>query len=580
MIKFLEKWGVRHAFGFNGHGNWALLDSIVYESDIEPIRTRREDQAVHMADGYWRMNRNQPAIAVTTVGPGNSNVIPALANAFYDSSSLVLLTGATPTQWWDKGPLEEAYRYFPEHWLDIVKPISKRTWLIHRPEIALEMLSRACKTAVEGRPGPVVLHTPFDIQHENVEVGPVFDPSRWTQIHQPAPDPEAIRKAVNLIMEAEKPLVLAGGGIHNACAWDALREFVETFSIPCITTFMGKGALPEDHPLNLGVAGLCGTGYAYKAAGAADLIIALGARFNDCHTAQWRMYNIPGAKLIHIDIDGSEIGRNYPVDVGMVANARLALKALTEALKEKLQKEGALRDTWLGQIKEWKKEWEDGVKDLRESKMSPLHYGRVFHDASEVVKEVDPNTSVLFDTGNAQSYAPAFWKVYSRHVSTDGHWAQMGFATAAIIGAKLANPEHPAVAVTGDGSFFMTTTALATAYEYDIPCVWLVLNNQAILMETELMLDLYGREAYTVYRKEKTKEPWNPDVVKLAESLGIRALEMEKPEDVKPVMREALKSDEPVVINCWISQECKGYYNVDFYFPLTYKERGLKKIFI
>lgn len=562
LVKFLDKWGVKHAFVYAGHTDLPLLYSIKYESNIAGIVARREDQVVFMADAYWRMKRSPPpALAVVTTGPGIANTIPALANAFFDSSAVILLSGITPTQWTDKGRLEETYRYAPEHWIDVMKPITKRAIYVNRPELGLEMLVRAINISINGRPGPVSMHIPVDIQYHKVESEKVWvEPDLAIKTPKIAPDPEAVSKAADLIIKAERPLILAGGGIHNAQAWEELRALAETFSLPVATTFMGKGAIPEDHPLNLGVAGICGTGHATRAAREADVIIAVGARFSEMNTIGYQLYTIPReTKLIHIDVDPIEIGRVYPPEIAIVSDAKLALKALYEALVAKVGKKPISSSVWLGKLREYIVEWENTVRDLKGSSASPLHYARVFHDASEVVAEIDRQTSVLFDTGLTHSFAPAFWRVYSRFVSTNGHWAQMGFATAGIIGAKLANPEHPAIAVTGDGSFFMTPYSLATAYEYDIHAVWIVMNNAAVLIETLLMQDFLGKEAFTIYMKQKTKTPWNPDILKLAEAMGCKAARVSKPEEIKPSVREALKSGEPYVLDV-LTAHVPGYF--------------------
>jgi len=564
LVRFLDKWGVEYAFVYAGHTNLPLLYSIKYESRIKGIVTRREDQAVFMADAYWRMKRSPPpALVVVTTGPGVANTIPAVANAFSDSSALILMAGITPSAWTDRGRLEETYRYAPEQWVEIMRPITKRASYVNRPELALEMLVRSVNIAVNGRPGPVSLHIPVDILYHKME--PVWvEPSLAVKPVKIGPDPEAVAKAADLIIKAERPVILAGGGVHNAQAWEELREFAETFSIPVITTFMGKGALPEDHPLNLGVSGICGTGQACLASREADVVIAVGARFSEMHTIGYQLYRIPKeTMLVHIDVDPVEVNRVYPAEVALIADAKLALRALKDAIIQRVGKKSIAPESWFAKLSEYRKLWEDYVRDLKGSTASPLHYARIFHDASEAVAEVDRYTSVLFDTGLTQSYAPAFWKAYSRFNSTNGHWAQMGFATAGILGAKLGNPEHPAIAVTGDGSFFMACYSLATAYEYDIPAVWLVMDNQAVLIETWLMEDFLGKEAYTLYMKEKTGVPWNPDIVKMAESMGAKAVRISKPEEIKPAVKEALKSNEPYVIDA-LTGRVRGYWAGEF----------------
>lgn len=420
MASFLEKAGVEYAFGFNGHGNWAILDAITHKTQIQDIMTRREDQAVHMADGYWRAKRKGvPALAVTTVGPGNMNIPSGLANAFYDSMALLVIAGGGPTQWYGTGSLEECYRFRPEGWTDVVRPICKAAWTVERPDTAIEMLARALKLTISGRPGPVVLQVPFDIQHEIIPVEKM-DPDMWILniTNRPRPDKEAVEKAADIIRQSKKPLVLAGGGVLNAGGCVELQKFVEKYNLPLITSFMGKGAIPENHPLSLGPAGMCGTHQAYMAAGECDVLIAFGARFNDCHTAAWRMYaGIPDkTKLIHIDIDPEEIGRNYPTEVGIVADAALAIRDFNEALEG--MKPLDVNGEWWSQIKQWRLENEQKKKTAINSDWVPLHYATVFDKVSKVINEVDPQAAVMFDTGNSQSFAPNFFQANSSHVST------------------------------------------------------------------------------------------------------------------------------------------------------------------
>ena len=252
--KFLEKAGVEVAFGYNGHGNWAMLDAIEHESPIRGIKANAEDTAVHMADCYWRMRRRAPLpVVLTTVGPGNMNICAALANAFYESSAMLILTGAGPTQWIDKGCFEECYRYGPEEFIQVVKPICKKAALVTRPDTALEIVVRAYKEALSGRPGPTVVQIPFDIQHTEIELDEIPDVESWTTIHQPGPDPAAIDRAVQIIAQSERPLLLAGSGALNARGCDALAQLAETYRIPVGVTFSGKGAFADGHPLSVGV---------------------------------------------------------------------------------------------------------------------------------------------------------------------------------------------------------------------------------------------------------------------------------------------------------------------------------------
>jgi len=577
VVSFLEKAGVEVAFGYNGHGNWAMLDAIEHESAIRGIKTNAEDTAVHMADCYWRMRRRgQLPVVLTTVGPGNMNICAALANAFYESSAMLILAGAGPTQWMDKGCFEECYRFGPEEFIQVIKPICKKAALVTRPDTALEIVARAYKEALSGRPGPVLVQVPFDIQHTEIEVDSMPDPETWTRIHHPAPDPAGVRRAAQLIKRASRPLLLAGSGVLNARASEALRNLAEAFGIPVGTTFSGKGAFPEDHELSVGTIDPSGTGHGYQAARECDVLVAVGARFHDFNTLAWCLYQIPEkTKLVHIDIDPGELCRNYPAEVALTADARLGLEALQHALSEASMKAGGF-DEWKRQIDTWRGVWAAEVKEKGREEEGPLSNIRVLRDCGDVIREVDPQTSVLFDTGNLLLFAPAFFAASSPNVATNnGHFARMGWSCGGILGAKLANPKHPAVAFVGDGSFMMTGLALATAREHGIAAVWVILNNRTIGIEREAMEAIYGRASFCDSRIEQTGEPWCPDYVKLAESIGIEGKKVGKPADLRPALKSAIQCGRPFVLDVDVNPEDEGYRLAILPIPMNWTQSSL-----
>ena len=577
IVKFLEKAGTEYAFGMNGHGNWAFLDLIEHESKIKGIPVRSEDHAVHMADGYFRAKREWPLpVVLTTVGPGNTNIVSALANAYFESSAMLVIAGAGASQWFDRGGIEEFYRKGPEEWIHVVKPMTKLALMVSRPDTALEMIIRAYKTAVTGRPGPVVVMVPFDIQATEIEVQEIPDPRLWVGVHNAAPDRAAIREAAKLIAKSRRPLLVVGGGIHNSRAYMELKTLAEKFRIPVMTTFLGKGSISEDHYLSLGVIGRTGTGHAINAAKNCDLLIAIGTHFSDIDTGGWTLYDIPGkTKLIHMDIDSSEIARVYPTEVGIVSDARSAVQELTDELGSIGM--GTDFSPWLNQIKAWREEWEKSVQPLRNSDMFPLHYARVCHDASETIKEVDPQTSVSIDTGNLMNFGPAFFRYYSRFFSHCGHFHRMGWSAPAAIGAKLGNRNHPSVAMIGDGSFFMTGVSLATTVEQDIPIVCVVMNNRSLQIEREAMLKFYGRTAFCDYKIAKTGELWNPDVGKFSEAMGVESAKVNRPDELKPLLKKALLSNRSFVIDIPTNLEVAAYRPIWYPYPGSFGIRGLEK---
>ena len=568
MIKALEEIGAEVAFVYNGHGNWALLDAIKYESHIQGIACRAEDQAIHMADGYYRSKRQGPLpIVCTSVGPGNMNIAPALANAFFESSALLVLAGAGATHWYDRGGIEEFYRYGPEEWTQTVKTYTKKALLISRPDTAVEMLLRACKTAVTGRPGPVVLQVPFDIQHSNVELNGLSNAKQWVKIHPPGPDAAAIREAARWISKSERPLVFVSSGIHHAEAYKELATFLETFGLPLCTTTMGKGAYPEDRPLSLGPIGRSGTGHGNRAAGECDLLIAVGTHFSDIDTGGWTLFNIPAkARLIHIDIDPAEIARVYPPEVGIVSDAKLALAHLIEELKSV----GLGAERWAGwraELNRWREEWEQSVVTLRHSEQSPLNYARVCHEVSRVLNESYPETSVFVDTGHLLSFAPPFYRVIKPTFHHCGFFHRMGWSLPAAFGTRVARPGYPVVALIGDGSFLFSCTTLATACEYDIPVIAVVMNNRTLQIERELMNKLYGRVSFCDFAKQSTREPWNPDLIAMARAMGAEGKKVKTPAELAPTMREALKSEASCVVDVDIDASSPGYRSVWYPYP-------------
>src|SRR3974390_3751074 len=281
IARTLERMGTEVVFGVNGHGNWALLDAMVNDTKIRGVPARVEDQAVQMADGYWRMRRSAPLPVVTTsVVPGNRNIVPAVATAFYESIAMLVLAGAGATHWFDRGGMEESYRKGPEDWVAVLKPITKKAFLITRPDNAIDMILRAYQAAISGRPGPVVIQIPFDIQHTKIS-DDLPDPAPYLNTRPPAPDPQGVAEAIKLMSTAQRPMIVVGSGIHNARAYDELLKFSELGGIPVATTPTGKASFPETHRLSLGCIGRAGTGHANNAAKRCDVVIGTRNHFTD-----------------------------------------------------------------------------------------------------------------------------------------------------------------------------------------------------------------------------------------------------------------------------------------------------------
>lgn len=560
VAHFLKAMGTKRYYLYNGHANWGLLDALEYEAKIPGIRTRHEIHAIHMADVEWRMRRELPIpVTCTTVGPGNFNTIPGIAEAFYDSTPMMCLMASGPTKWLGRGGIQEVYRYGEDEFLHMFKPITKLAVLTMRPDTALQSVMRAYKAAITGRPGPVVVYMPLDVQNTTIDVEMPDIKGFITSIHQPGPDAGAIETAVKMLAKAKRPMIYCGTGIGNARAWDELKSFAEVASIPVATSFGGKGGFPEDHPLSVGCVDRSGTGHGVRAATEADVVLCVGGRFNDLNTAGWTFYEFgTRQKLIHVDIDVGEIGRVYPTEIGIVSDAKKALAGLSAAWKaNKLKRDGK---AWLDQIAGWKKEWLTEVAPIVTSNIAPMHYARLVKDASDVMNEVAPDASVVCDTGFIMNYMPAFFMLKHPWFATNNQqFGQMGFAPPGVVGAGMERKGKQVLVWVGDQSFIHTGLSLATATEYDIPGVVIVLNNKTIQAEVEGAKNKFGRSVGDFYKIEATGELWNPDISAIGKAMRADVFHVTKPDEFKPALTKALKSKKLCILDVEASSEVKRY---------------------
>lgn len=566
IARLLEKMGTKVVFGLNGHGNWCLLDALVYDTKIPCIGARMEDQAVELADGYWRYKRGGALPIVTTsVGPGNANIMPAIATAYYESIAMLALVGVGPTHWFDRGSMEEAYRDGPENYVGAIRPICKKAVMATRPDTCIDMFLRAYKTALTGRPGPVVMAIPYDVQNSLISEDSLPDPLPYMRVRRPGPDPQGVKEAAALLKKAKRPLVVFGSGIANSGAHQALLNFAEATGTPVVATSAGKAAFPEKHRLSAGIVGRAGTLHGNHMARRSDLIIGVGTHFTDIDTGGWTLFDIPGgAKLIHIDIDENELGRAYPTEVALNSDARLALEALTEASREAGIKENKDWTTELGKERD---AFNAAIMPLRTSNISPLHYARVCEDVSQVIENKCPEMSVFFDTGHMLSYGPPFLRASSHNVYHSSFMHRMGWSASAAIGASLASGGRPAVALMGDGAFIMRATVMLTAVEQKLPVIAVVFDNKTLQIEREAMLKIYGRESLCDYRKKGESELWGPDFVKMAEGMGCVGIRVEQAKDFKPAFERALASGQPTVISVATEIETPQYRSAWYPYP-------------
>ena len=438
----------------------------------------------------------------------------------------------------------------------MMKVITKRSFQAHSVSDLGKFLPKAFKIARSGRPGPVHIDVPYDlwVTNADVEVPDPNERSRMLDWRTPG-SPEAVGRALEMLMKARRPLILAGGGVICSEASAQLQAFAEHVNVPVYTSFMGKGALSARHPLHLGIAGCWGEYPGTEAARNADVILAIGCRFSDIHCSSWvpgYTYNIPPTKLIHVDIDPQEIGRNYPTEIGIVGDARAVLRQLLEAAEKRGPKRE--RSPWQDQVDAYKEEWSNFIEPEKASNAVPIDPRRVIKELRAAAPE---NTLMITDTGNHQTWVEQYWDVYEpRSVFTPGGFAGMGFGTYGVLGLKLARPERPAVCVTSDGSFMMFPGAVATATEYGIPAVWVILNNYTIGVIRDLQrFYMDGREIGTSFVKHETGEFWNPDFAKMAEAMGAGGISVDQPGDLADAFATALAAGKPYVIDVKVNRD-------------------------
>lgn len=561
VAEYMAKEKIPYMIGYAGHGAIGLLDSFYdKQDDIKIVWPRIETAAGFMADAYFRVTKKPLPVYVST-GPGPALSTCAVANAFYDSSAFLQITGTVTTDQFDTGALQEPYRYHPADFTSVIKPYCKRSYQATNVKQIAAFLPKAFKTMQTGRPGPVHLEVPYDIyQTEGETVVP--DPEGWADAisWRTGTDEENIAKILEKLKGAKRPLILAGGGVNVSEARDELKIFAEQMNIPVYTSLMGKGAMADSHPLHLGVCGCWGHYPAVEAARNADVILVLGCRFSDLHTASWQpgfAYNIPATKLIQVDIDAGEIARNYPVDMGIVGDIRAVLTQLIN--KAKADNISGSYDQWFNELAGYKKEWNDFVQPYETCDEDPIDPRRLIFD----IRKVAPKDAIMFsDVGNNQPWLEEFWSsdVPGTHF-TAGGFAAMGFGVCGVLGAKLAKPETTCINVCGDGGFMMMPHAVATAVQYNLPAVWIIMNNYTIGAIRDLQRFYFGgRQIGTNFEKyEGTKyhdgELWNPDFAAMAKSMGGEGFRVEKPADIAPVVEQAIKSGKPTVIDVIINRD-------------------------
>ena len=539
FVKCLEEQGVDVIFGFPGGAVIDLYDELLKAKNLTHVLVRHEQAAVHAADAYGRV-KGEVGVALVTSGPGATNTVTGIASAYCDSIPMVVFTGQVPTMLIGNDAFQEV------DIVGITRPVTKHNYLVKSGEDLIPTIREAFHLARSGRPGPVLVDLPKDVISAVINYTEPQPIKMRTYKPTYEPHPGQIEKACRTILKAKKPVLYVGGGVINANASEAVTELAKKLDIPVTMTLMGLGGFPGTDPLSMGMLGMHGTYYANMAVAHCDLLIAVGARFDDRVTGRIDAF-APHAKIIHVDIDPSSISKNVRVDIPIVADCRHALTAM---------------NAWFDQSKEFDKkaakdqhkEWQDKIKDWKNR--HPLGYVEetgvikpqfVVQKLHELTKG---NAIITTEVGQNQMWAAQFYHFNKpRHFMTSGGLGVMGYGFPAAIGAQMAAPKQTVIDIAGDGSIQMNIQELATARQYNCPVKIAILNNNYLGMVRQWQELFYDK------RYAHTTLDVAPDFVKLAEAYGAVGLRATKPSEVEPVIKEALKTKNTVIMDFVISRE-------------------------
>ena len=535
LVKALERQGVKETFGIIGGSIMPVFDEFL-ESGIRHITMRHEQGAAHAADGYARVS-GRPGVAITTSGPGATNLVTGIANAYMDSSPIVAITGQVPTYMVGKMAFQET------DIIGVTKPITKWNYQIREAKEVPKAVKMAFRIASLPRTGPVLLDFPKDSQTGEAEMDFDVDVEQLiTPFRPPKLDacPEEVKKAVDMILSAERPAFIVGGGVVASGAGDEVLAIAEHLLIPIMTTFMGKGAVPENHPLYVGNLGMHGKVAANKLLPETDLIIAVGMRWSDRTVSEFENF-APEAKIIHIDIDPREVGKNVKVDLGIIGDAKRVLASIRREILKRAQKREDW--PWLRKVKEFKERYKEELPEIDGDYLRPPEILR------ELRKLLPADAIVATEVGQNQMWTALYFPILKpRTFVTSGGLGTMGFGFPAAIGAKVAKPESVVVDIAGDGSFMMSERELATAVSENIPVVVLILNNSSLGMVAQWQRMFFGRRYVGTYIR-------NPDFEKLARVYGANGFRAETMDELVKAVREGMSSDVPTVIDVPIHPE-------------------------
>ena len=547
VAEYLVRAGVTHAAGIPGHGAWTLTDALLDRPEIRTVQVMHEQSAVHLADGFYRAS-GRPMLAFTSIGPGAMNTVIGMATAYVDSTAVALFTGSPHTYMRGHGVLQELERRHHADNPRIFEPVVKEWWQPSRVEDLPFVVHRAWNAMTTGRPGPVLMDVPMDIQAAAAEVR-IPEPDARVARGRPRPDAAEVERAARLLAEARRPVIVAGGGVISADATVELRVLAERLGVPVVTTWNGKGAIDETHPLAGQTIGDTGSTIGNALAASADVILSVGCRFVDWSASSWRAgvtFAIPPTKLIQLEIDAREIGKNYPVAVPLLGDARAGLADLIDAIGS-----GSPQTAYGGEIASLRAAWEQQMAVKSASDAAPMTMARAVREVQAAARD---DAIVVTGAGLPQGMVKQRWVIrHPRTHITSGGFSTMGFTLPAAIGAQLARPDAQVLAICGDGDFLQSMQELATAALLEAPVCVVVLDNSGWISIKGGQQAHFGRPAITDFMRNGA--PYSPDFAAVGRAFGIHAEAAERADDVRPAVERALASGGPSLVHVTVDRE-------------------------
>jgi len=559
IAKYLIKEGVKYVIGIPGHGNLPLVDAFFKERDkLTLIQPKQEMSAVHIAIGYYRVT-NQPLCVFTSIGPGAINTAIGLADAFVDSMPVLVITGDTHVHMRGKGVLQEIERKRNSDMPRILEPIVKRSFQVDIVGQIPSIMQRAFNQMLTGRRGPVAIDLPIDTQAAAIETI-IPKPLERRAIGRVWGDPKIIKRASTLLKKAKRPVFILGGGVVTSEAFDEIKELAEKVGAGIVSTMMAKDAFPNDHSLFCWATGSKGTTVGLKMTSTSDVLLAVGCRFADETASSYKdgiSFSIPPTKLIQIDIDPHEIGKNYPVSVGIVGDAKACLQQILEELGDYFINYKVT--DYFREMQEEKKKWFDSLDEFRDDSKAPVMISTVLR---EIRKFFDKDAIIVTSSGNVQAQMIQELEFYEpKTCITAGGFSTMGYSVPAAIGAKIGSidigkPNRQVVALVGDGDFMMTISELSVAVQLGLSNLFfIVLNNHGWIAIKDLQQATFGEErGYGTAFEDKVGKSYSPDFARIAEGFGCYSEKISKKEEIIPALERATKSNKPVVIEILVNR--------------------------